>query len=202
VKVVAAVPLNYGSPALGIPGTPGPTWQVIASAGMGSPEALATPITFGVQLDGRVDRAYKGACGIAGVVGTGDADPYTSVGIVKASAQKQGALTKPTAELGRAQGLFKISGDLKTYDLMTAVGGVDIKETTETRGESKPCRGGQPYTKNETKSLSSQYSITIDLKGLTMPSAVGPVSGSKKMPMTIGGRQMDAVVNWTITPIR
>jgi hypothetical protein len=26
---------------------------------MGSPEALATPITFDVELDGKVDRAYK-----------------------------------------------------------------------------------------------------------------------------------------------
>ena len=85
---------------------------------------------------------------------------------------------------------------------MTAIGGVDIKETTTTRIDGKACRGGQPYTKNQTSSTSPQYSITIDLKGLTMPSAVGPVTGSKKMPMTIGGRQMDAVVNWTINPIR
>ena len=202
VKVVASVPLNYGSPGVGVPGAPGPRWQTMAAAGMGSPEALATPITFDVELDGKVERAYKGACGMAGTIGTGDADPSTSVGIVKASAQKRGLLTKPAAELGQAQGLFKISGDLKTYDLMTAVGGVDVKETTETRTETKPCRGGQPSTKNETKSGSPQYSITIDLKGLTLPSAVGPVSGSKKMPLTIGGRQMDAVVNWTISPIK
>jgi hypothetical protein len=194
VKVVASVPLNYGSPALGVPGSPGPRWQVIAAPGMGSPEALATPITFNVALDGKIDRAYKGACGI-------DEDPFTSVGIVKASAQKRGLLTKPTEELGQTQGLFKISGDLKTYDLMTAVGAVDVKETTETRIDGKGCRSGKPYTKTETKSASPQYSITIDLKGLPMPSAVGPVSGSKKMPMTIGGRQMDAVVNWTISPI-
>src|SRR5204863_8108495 len=56
VKVVASVPLNYGSPALGVPGSPGPRWQVIAAEGMGSPEALATPITFGVELDGKVER--------------------------------------------------------------------------------------------------------------------------------------------------
>ena len=108
---------------------------------------------------------------------------------MKASAQKRGLLTKPAAELGQAQGVFKSQGDLKTYDLMTAVGGVDIKETTETRTERKACRGGQLSTKNETKSLSTQYTITVDLKGLTLPSAVGPVSGSKKMPMTIGGRR-------------
>jgi len=194
-KVVASVPLNYGSPAIGVPGAPGPMWQVMAAADMGSPEALATPITFGVDFDGKIDRAYKGSCGIA-------EDPYTSVGIVKGSAQKRGLLTKPMEELGQTQGLFKISGDLKTYDLMTAIGGVDIKETTTTRIDGKACRGGQPYTKNQTSSTSPQYSITIDLKGLTMPSAVGPVTGSKKMPMTIGGRQMDAVVNWTIRPIR
>ncbi|HEV8410415.1 MAG TPA: hypothetical protein VGQ30_07895 [Gemmatimonadaceae bacterium] len=69
-----------------------------------------------------------------------------------------------------------------------AVGAVDIKETTTTRIDGK--------------ATSPQYSITIDLKGLTMPSAVGPVTGSKKMPMTIGGHQMDALVNWTISPIR
>ena len=170
-------------------------WQVMAAEGMGSPEALATPITFGVELNGKIERAYKGSCAIA-------EDQFTSVGIVKASAQKRGLLTKPLAELGQAQGVFKISADLKTYDLATGVGAVDIKETTETRIDGKSCSDGHTYTKNETSSLTPQYSITIDLKGLTMPSAVGPVSGSKKMPMTIGGHEMDAVVNWTITPIR
>ena len=84
---------------------------------------------------------------------------------MKASAQKRGLLTKPAAELGQALGVFKISGDLKTYDLMTAVGAVDIKETTETRIDRKACKGGQISTTNETKSMSPQYSITVDLKG-------------------------------------
>ena len=195
VKITASVPLNYGSPALGVPGTPGPRWQVIASPGMGSPEALATPITFDVDLDGKIDRDYKGACGIA-------EDAFTSVGILKAAAQKKGLLTKPSGELGGAQGLFKISGDLKTYDLMAGVGAVDVKETTETRVNGKSCSDGKSYTKNQTSSTSPQYSAMIDLKGLPLPSAVGPVSGSKKMPMTIGGHAIDATVNWTITPIR
>src|SRR6266511_54018 len=51
---------------------------------------------------------------------------------------------------GQAQGVFSISADLKTYDLMTAVGAVDIKETTETRIDGKSCSDGHTYTKNET----------------------------------------------------
>ena len=194
-KVVASVPLNYGSPALGLPGAPGPAWQTIMAAGMGTPEALATPITFDVALDGKIDRTFEGACGLG-------QDPFTSVGIVTAREQKRGLLTNPMGDLGRTQGLFRISGDLKTYELVTEVGDVDIKETTATRIDGKACGSGQPHTTNETNSTSSEYSLKIDLKELPMPTAVGPVTGSKKMPMTIGGRQMDAVVKWTIRPIR
>ena len=34
------------------------------------------------------------------------------------------------------------------------------------------------------------------------PTSVSPISGPKKMPLRLGGQQVDATVTWTLTPIR
>src|SRR5439155_14328076 len=47
-KYVASIPLNYGTPAVGVPGGPGPMWTLLTTDS-GSPEALATPLTLSVE---------------------------------------------------------------------------------------------------------------------------------------------------------
>jgi hypothetical protein len=110
--------------------------------------------------------------------------------------------TQPAADFSPTQALFKIAGDLKTYDLLVSVGTSEIKEATEIHIEGTSCREKTHYTKNESSSATPEFKISLDLKGLPLPSAVGPVTGSKKMPMSLGGRQAEATVSWTLTPIR
>lgn len=193
VKLTGSIPLNLGTPSAGVPNAPGPFWQLMYTDALGTPEALATPATFAAEVDGRIDHSYKGACGIG-------EDPFQSVGIVKGTARASAPITQRSRELD-AEGLFKMSADLKTYDLAVSMG-TEMKETTQTRTDSKSCRDGNASTTNETKSTTTKYGATIDLKELPLPAAVGPVTGSKKMPMVIAGRDLEATVAWTIAPIR
>lgn len=198
-KIVASIPLNFGSPAAGVVGAPGPMWQLIVAPGMGSPEALAAPLTLAVEADGTLERVHKAACGIG-------EDPYTETGTIKTNGQRRVTLSQlaaqPSADLSPTQALFKIAADLKTYDLLLSVGTSEIKEATEIHIDGTSCRDKTHYTKTESSSATPEFKISLDLKGLPLPSAVGPVTGSKKMPMSLGGRQTEATVNWTLTPIR
>ena len=85
---------------------------------------------------------------------------------------------------------------------MAGLNASDVAETTQTRFDMTSCREKKAYSKNTSDSRMQQYAFTIDLKALPLPSTVGPVTGSKKMPLTLGGHQMDATVSWTIAPIR
>jgi hypothetical protein len=197
-KVGASVPLNFGTPSIGMAGAPGPLWMMMGSAKMGTPEALATPITFKVETVGRYDVTQKAACMVA-------QEASTSVGTIRTDVEKRLALTDPSHELGTVQGSFKISWDLKTYDVFATIGSLSIPESiVDVKVNAISCRDGKPYTKTEPPKGPGYraYEIRLDYKGLPLPSTVGPVTGSQKARLTLGGRETDATINWTITPIR
>ena len=104
----------------------------------GSPEALATPLTLSVETESKTENSWKAACGI-------DEGAGTSVATMKGSGQKSVSIKQQSTEM-RAQAMFKLSGDLKTYDLLAGVSGVKGKEVTQTRTDTKGCRDGVMHT--------------------------------------------------------
>ena len=101
-----------------------------------------------------------------------------------------------------SQAVFKLSPDLKTYDLIANLFGLPFKETAQKRIDGTGCRNKEPFTKNETTTRDGDYATSIEIKGLPAPSSVSAVTGTKRMPLTLGGHQMEATVSWTLTPIR
>jgi hypothetical protein len=193
-KFVASIPLNYGSPGIGVPGAPGPNWIHMPNEGMGAAEAFAVPLSFTVETEAKGDGKFGGAC----VIGS---DANTSVTSMKGSAKKSVAIKKREPEL-IAQGMFKMSGDLKTYDLIASVSNLQVKEVTQINYQKKSCRDGHSYADSETKTVTPEYAFSIDIKGSPLPTRTGVVTGSKKMPLKVGPKELDATVSWTITPIR
>ncbi len=120
--------------------------------------------------------------------------------IVKGSARFNVPVKQRTSGDG-AETNLRISADLKSYELAVAAG-MDAKETKQTHTDTKACGTGRPSSSDRTESSPTQYAFTLDLKDQPLPATVGPISGSKKMPMQIGGHPMDATVTWTISPIR
>jgi len=196
-KVTAAVPLNQGSPSIGMAGAPGPFWGLTGVDGVGTPEALAAPVILKVESEAKLDSENGAACMVA-------QDAAKRFATLKTNDEIRGTIAKPKKELGVVQGIFKISWDLKTYDVMASIGSQSVPETIMTRVEGVSCDNGKPYTRLEPTAPHTKltYAIKIDYKGLPLPTAVGPVSGSQKAKLTLGGRDVDATVNWTITPIR
>ena len=193
MKYVVSIPLNYGTPAAGVVGGIGPMWTHMGGAG-GSPEVLAKPFTLSVETESRREFSSKGACSIG-------EDPTTTVATMKNSLQKSLPMSQPTTAL-RTQSMFKISADLKTYDLMAGFSAPESKETTQTRTDGKSCSTGQSYTNNETSSRNASYGTTVEINGLPLPSTVSTITGTKKMSLYIDGRQRDATVSWTLTPVQ
>ena len=193
-KFVASIPLNYGTPGIGVPGAPGPLWTHMPNEGMGAPEAFAVPLSFDVETEAKGTGKYGGACGVG-------ADPNTSVTTMKGAGRKSVSIKKMEPEL-TAQGMFKMSSDLKTYDLIASVSNLQIQEVSQIKYEKKSCKDGHAYADNETKTVTPTYSFKVDVKGNPLPARVGVVTGSKRMPMKLGFREFETTVSWTITPIR
>jgi hypothetical protein len=97
--------------------------------------------------------------------------------------------------------MFRISADLKTYDLMAGFSTPDSKETTQTRTDGKSCSTGKTFTNNETSSRNASYGTTVEINGLPLPATVSTITGTKRMSLNIDGRPRDATVGWTLTPI-
>jgi hypothetical protein len=190
-KYVASIPLNYGTPGVPGVGAQGPTWSHMAGL-PGSPEVLAKPLTVSVEAESRLEQQYPGGCPTD--------EPHTVVLTMKNTAQQSASIAQLNTGRFMAQSVFKISPDLKTYDLM-ATFGLESKEEWRTRTDGKSCQTGQAYTKNETNTRETEYAAAVDLKGLPLPGAVGTVTGTKKMPMTLGGKQVDATIDWTLAPV-
>lgn len=192
-KYVASIPLNYGTPGAGVVGAPGPMWTHLVGAG-GSAAVLAKPLTVSVEAESRAEQTSAGNCAIS-------EDPFTAVTMMKNTAQRSGSMQQPSADGFMVQAVVKLSPDLKTYDLMTSFQ-LASKESEQKKIDGKGCRSGQTYTKNETNERDVDYGVTIEINGVALPSSVSTITGTKKMPMTLGGHQMDATVAWTLTPVR
>ena len=191
-KYVASIPLNYGTPAVTGVGAQGPMWT--HQAGIpASPEIMAKPLSISVDADSRTEQTFPGNCAI-------DEDPFTAVSTMKNNAQRSVSISQPSLDGFVAQAVFKLAPDLKTYGLMASFG-LPSKETTQKRIDGKACRTQQPYSKNESSTRDAGYAASIDLSGLTLPASVSTITGTKRMPLTLGGRPMEATVNWTLTPI-
>jgi hypothetical protein len=194
VTYVATVPLNMVTPATGVPGTPGPIWTY--GVGQGEPDVRKLPITLSAEAERRVDVDHsKGVCSIV------DA-PHTSVALMKTSARKSVPSAEPSGELV-AQSMLKMSPDLKTFDLLVGVRGMPGYEFTKTRKAIGACPAAPAAIENKTDSANVSYGFNIDMKGIPLPSQVGPITGSRKMPVKdVLNRTLDATVTWNITPIR
>jgi hypothetical protein len=148
-----------------------------------------------IETELKGDRTYKGAC----VIGE---DPFTGVITMKGTGQKSVPIKKLEPEF-MGTGAFKMSADLKTYDLQVGIlTNVKTSEVTQTHKNLKSCGDGHAYTSTKSDTVVSEYRFTLDLNGNPLPAAVGVVTGSKKMPLAIGGKSLDATVSWTLTPIR
>jgi hypothetical protein len=121
---------------------------------------------------------------------------------MSATTQKSVSVTEQSVVL-IGQGNLKLSSDLKTYDLVAGIGQAEGEEVTQIHSEATGCRDKQLHKEDKTRSNQrANYAAGLDLKGEPLPATVSTISGSKKMPLRIDGRELNANVTWTITPIR
>jgi hypothetical protein len=193
VKFNASIPLNHGTPSTGVPGGPGPGWWLLQTDA-GSREAMATPITVSIHSEGRIDDTWKGGCG-GGWVG---APPGWSRTTIKADHEGRAPITPMNVQY-TTQAYWKISTDLKTYDVYASLS-TPAKEVRQTHSETQ-CPGAA-VGKEDKSSDADGFGFTFEMKNQPLPVAVGPFSGTTRMPMKLGGRDVDATINWTLTPIR
>jgi hypothetical protein len=196
LKYTGSIPLNLGTPAVGIPGAPGPGWISNEADDAGSPEARALPVKLSVEIASRVERVWKGDNCVSVEAGVA---PGHSLATMKASAQKSIPTVASSVEISR-NAQFRISADLKTYELMVAQS-MPVKEVTQKHTETQ-CPGGPLEKKDEANTRDPVHGPAFDFKGLPLPAAVGTITGTKKMPLKIGDAELDATVSWTLTPIR
>jgi hypothetical protein len=200
MKAAGSLPLNFVSPAAGVPGTPGPVWTLLAGDGVGIPQANAVPLALSAQTESKLVRSWKARCTNDGF----GQDPGTSVETMKSTFQKSTPLLPPGVELV-PMGNLTLSGDLKTYNLVFGLGGhaATAKEVTQIHTETKLCTTGAPHTEDKSNTRDGDYSIqAFDLKGLPLPASVSPITGTKKLPVRFDGREFEATLTWTLTPIR
>ena len=128
IKWTGSLPLNFGSPAAGVPGTPGPRWTLLAGQkDIGSAAANKVPITLSVTTDAKLDRSWTSDCRASAV---GELEPGTYQERMSATMQKSVSIVEPSTML-TGQGNLKLSGDLKTYDLVAGIGSVEGEEVTK-----------------------------------------------------------------------
>ena len=199
IKWTGSFPLNFGSPSAGVPGGSGPQWTLLAGQkDIGTTAANKVPITLSVTTEAKVDRSWTSDCRESGV---GELDPGTYQERMSATTQKSVSVTETTVEL-IGQGNLKLSSDLKTYDLVAGIGQGGAQEITNVHTEATGCRDKKLHKEDKTRTHTAEYGATVDLKGEPLPATVSTISGSKKMPLRIDGRELNATVTWTITPIR
>ncbi|HEU4787137.1 MAG TPA: hypothetical protein VFS57_07005, partial [Gemmatimonadaceae bacterium] len=190
--------LNNVAPAAGVPGAPGPIWSHLAGApGLGSAAAEKVPISLSITTESAAEGSWKGDCTIL--------DPGTRRTKMKGAGQASVPMTEMRPEL-MAQGMFTISADLKTYDLVFGVGRPKVKEVTQIHEETGAgCPRGKVSVKDTTETREEGYGVpSIELKGMPLPATVSTFTGTKKLRLKFGDRegQMESTVTWTFTPIR
>ena len=177
-EYVASVPFNNVSPAAGVPGTPGPIW--IYGVGLGDADVRNLPLTLSVQTKSREDvDNSKEVCSLTG-------GPFTSVALMTGGVKKSIPSSQPSGELV-AQGMMKFAPDLKTFDLTARVSGNNsaVTEVTKKQINNLGCKGErEPSVENKTDPQRViSYGFDVDIKGIPVPGAVGPFTGSRKMPV-------------------
>ena len=193
-----SLPLNSGAPAAGVPGAPGPMWSHLAGVpGIGTPAGDKVPITASTTTESRSTATWKGDCTVL--------DPGTRSTQMKGAGENSVPITQMRPEL-IGQAMFKISNDLKSYDLLLGINGPKVKEVMQIHQETGAgCRGGKVSVSDSTVTRERVYGFpTTELKGMPLPATVSTITGSKKVRLRFGDRQgeMDATVTWTLTPIR
>jgi hypothetical protein len=199
-----SIPLNHGTPSVGgvAGGGPfaaiGPTWTHLAGAAdLVSPAAAKLPISGSVTTELAEDKTWTGDCTIE--------EDGTSKTRMNGVGKSSVPITKPSIDL-TAQGLWRISADLKTYDLQFGLTGPVAKEVSQFHEEiGAKCRGRQKVSvkdKTETENVSYGFP-TFELKGLPLPTTVGPVTGSKTAKVRFGSRngETDVTITWTLNPV-
>jgi hypothetical protein len=192
-ELEASVPLTYGTPGAGVIGAVGPAWQLLAT--MGSPKALATPLTFSATTQYRVEGSWPAACP------TESAARYvtTSRGTAQSSSSDHSA---PPISLTQAR--WQLSADLRTHHLMLATGG-PVNETGQTQTTTTDCGTGRESQTTEPSTREVGMAITLDLRDLPLPASPQRMSGTSMAPMRlqIGGFEgsIDTRVQWTLRPM-
>ena len=199
IKWVASIPLNFVTAAAGVPGTPGPIWTLLAGQrDLGIAAANRTPITLSVTTEAKRDQSWTSDCK---VYGEGMTDPGSYQERMSSTVQKSASVTEFNSVL-RAQGNLTLSADLKTYDLVAGLHG-EGQEVTKGHTETTGCRDKQVHKDDKTvNNRTADYGYTLELRGQPLPATMSTISGTKKMPVRLDSREMDATVSWTITPIR
>jgi len=197
VTYEGSIPLNHGAPSAGVAGMPGPMWSLLAGApGLGAAAAERLPISGSVVTGLEADQSWKGDCTII--------DPGRTKTTMRGTGKNSASITKIQTEM-IGQAMFKLSGDLKTYDLLMGISGPVVKEISQIHEETgMGCNGRAVSAKDKTETKDVGYGFTVDMKGLPLPSTMGPVTGSKKVKVRFGDREgeIESTVSWTITPIR
>lgn len=199
IKWTGSAPLNFVSPAAGVPGTPGPIWTLLAGQqDIGMAAANKVPITLSVTVEAKRDDSWTSDCQFSGI---GYLDPGTRHETTNGTSEESTPITTIGGVVA-AQGNLTLSADLKTYDLVFGVGPGKGKEETKEHTELVGCKDKQVHKEDKSSTRGASYATSVDLKGLPLPATVSAISGSKKMAVRIDGRELNANVAWTITPIR
>lgn len=201
IRWVGTVPLNTLTRANGLPGSPGPMWTLVpAMQGMGNAAANKVPVTLSVTTAATSDYTTTTDCKTKGEDGR-IVEPFARLGRMNATTQKSIPLGDMMV-MAAAQGHLTLSADLKTYDLVAGIKTVEGQEVTNTHTEVTGCTNKQVRRAEEpTKTRTADYSFHLELNREPLPATFSTISGSKKMPVQIDGRTLNATVAWTIAPI-
>lgn len=202
IKWVGSIPLNTLTRANGLPGSPGPMWTLVpAMQGMGNAAANKMPVTLSVTTAATSDYSTTSDCKTLGDDGR-VSEPFVRQGRMNSATQKSIPLSD-FAVVAAAQGQLTLSADLKTFDLVAGIKKVEGQEVTTTHTDVTGCKDKQVRRQEEpTKNRTADYSFHLELTREPLPATMSTISGSKKMPLQIDGRTLDATVTWTIAPIR
>jgi hypothetical protein len=127
--------------------------------------------------------------------------PYIRQGRMNSATQRSIPLSDFSV-LAAAQGQLTLSADLKTYDLVAGIKKVEGQEVTKNHTDVTGCKDKKVQREDEpTTTRTADYSFHLELTREPLPATMSTISGSKKMPVQIDGRTLNATVTWTIAPI-
>ena len=200
LKWNGSLPLNVATAASGLPGAPGPMWSLApGQPGMGIEAANKVPVALTVTTEFKRDRSWTSDCKAYGE--SHPEDPGTLTERMSTTTQKTVPVTDFNAVI-MGQGQLTMSADLKTYDLQAGIRKLEGQEATKSHTETTGCEDKRLHKEDKTNTRAADYAFHLELNKEPLPSTMGTITGSKKMPVDIAGRRLDATVAWSITPIR